>query len=116
MTFEEKKEYVKNFILLGLELEEAYYHAGLNTKQLEIIEKDEKFREEINFTRRQEHLRLRELYKNTAETAAKQKLDWKAALSLLEVSFPDRYGKNKKIEEDDSDGVLKIDEDDKKLL
>lgn len=113
MTYEEKREYVYNFILVGLSLNEALIHAGMSDKEIERTTKDELFQTEIQFRQTEEHIRLRKLYNDTAEIAAKQKLDWKAALSLLETRFPETY-KNKN-NNNEPQKILIISEDDKKL-
>lgn len=113
MTYEEKKGYAINFILLGLEEEKALYHAGMTTEEIEKTRVDESFKEKVEFSIQEEHMRLRELYKDTAERNAKQRNDWRGVLSLLETSFPDKY--KSKTTELPVQKVLLLTKDDEKL-
>jgi hypothetical protein len=113
MTYEEKKEYALNFILAGLEVEEAFYHAEMTEKEVKDAMDDKDLEQKIEFIFKQEHIRLRELFKDTVELSAKQRLDWRAVLSLLEVTFPNKY-KNKNIELP-IQKVLLLSKDDEKL-
>lgn len=111
MNYEDKIKYCENFILIGLSEEEAFYHVGMTEKEMELAKNDQEFKKRIAWNLRNEHIRLKGLYKQTAEKAAKTKLDWKAALSLLETEFPDKYGKTKKNEDESGKLILSIEDE-----
>ena len=98
MNYENKKQFVENFILLGLDLEESMLHAEMSDDEIKKAQEDTNFIKRIEYIIRENQRRLITLFNKTAERCAVQKDDWRAALALLEINFPEKYKKGSKSE------------------